>query len=216
MKQPVRVAVTGAAGNIGYALSFRIAAGDLFGPEQPVILQLIEIEPALGTLNGVVMELNDCAFPLLKGVVATSKLQEGFDATDVAFLVGARPRGPGMERKDLLSENGKIFGPQGKAIGERASRNVKVLVVGNPANTNCLIASSSAKGLSPRQFSAMTRLDHNRALSQLAEKTGKHVTEIKRAIIWGNHSATQYPDIRFCTIAGKPATELVPQPWYRD
>jgi malate dehydrogenase len=216
MKEPVRVAVTGAAGNIGYALSFRIAAGDLFGPDQPVILQLIEIEPALGTLNGVVMELNDCAFPLLRGVIPTAKLDEGFERTDVAFLVGARPRGPGMERKDLLSENGKIFGPQGKALGARASRDVKVLVVGNPANTNCLIAASSARGLNPRQFSAMTRLDHNRALSQLSEKTGTHVTDIKRAVIWGNHSATQYPDIRFCTIAGKPATEQVPQEWYRS
>jgi len=216
MKDPVRVAVTGAAGNIGYAISFRIAAGDLFGPDQPVILQLIEIEPALGTLNGVVMELNDCAFPLLKGVITTAKLEEGFDKTDVAFLVGARPRGPGMERKDLLAANGKIFGPQGKALGERASRNVKVLVVGNPANTNCLIASSAAKGLSPRQFTAMTRLDHNRALSQLAERTGQHVTAIQRAVIWGNHSATQYPDIRFCTIGGKPANELVPQQWYRE
>jgi malate dehydrogenase len=216
MKQPVRVAVTGAAGNIGYALSFRIAAGDLFGPDQPVILQLIEIEPALGALNGVVMELNDCAFPLLRGVIPTAKLDEGFEGTNVAFLVGARPRTQGMERKDLLAANGNIFGPQGKAIGQRAARDVKVLVVGNPANTNCLIASSNARGLNPRQFSAMTRLDHNRALSQLAEKTGTHVTDIKRAVIWGNHSATQYPDIRFCTIGGKPASEQVPQPWYRD
>jgi malate dehydrogenase len=216
MKDPVRVAVTGAAGNIGYALIFRIAAGDLFGPEQPVILQLIEVPQALPALGGVVMELNDCAFPTLSGVVATSEIAQGFDGTDVAFLVGARPRGPGMERKDLLSANGGIFAPQGKAIGERASRDVKVLVVGNPANTNCLIAASHAKGLSPRQFSAMTRLDHNRALSQLAEKTGQHVNDIKKAIIWGNHSATQYPDIRFTTIGGKPATELVPQSWYRD
>jgi len=215
MKTPVRVAVTGAAGNIGYALSFRIAAGDLFGPDQPVILQLIEIAPALEVLQGVVMELNDCAFPTLAGVVATATLEEGFDGTDYAFLVGAKPRGPGMERKDLLAENGKIFGPQGNAIGAKASRNVKVLVVGNPANTNCLIAASSAKGLSPRQFSAMTRLDHNRALSQLAEKTGKHTTQIKKVTIWGNHSATQYPDISQTTIDGKPATTLVPQDWYR-
>jgi malate dehydrogenase len=216
MKQPVRVAVTGAAGNIGYALTFRIAAGDMLGPDQPVILQLLEIEPALGTLQGVVMELADCSFPLLRGIVATADLDEGFEGADYCLLVGARPRGPGMERKDLLSANGKIFGPQGKAIAERASRDVKVLVVGNPANTNALIAASNARGLDRRQFTAMTRLDHNRALSQLAEKTGTHVNDIRRMTIWGNHSATQYPDISHCTVKGRPARELVDEAWYRD
>ena len=216
MKQPVRVAVTGAAGNIGYALAFRIAAGDMLGPDQPVILQLIEIEPALGTLQGVVMELSDCAFPLLQGIVATADLREGFADADFCLLVGARPRGPGMERKDLLSANGAIFGPQGRAIGEHASRDVKVLVVGNPANTNALIAASNARGLDPRQFTAMTRLDHNRALSQLAEKTGAHVNDIRRMTIWGNHSSTQYPDIAQCTVKGRPARELVDEAWYRE
>ena len=216
MKQPVRVAVTGAAGNIGYALAFRIAAGDMLGPDQPVILQLIEIEPALGTLQGVVMELSDCAFPLLQGIVATADLREGFADADFCILVGARPRGPGMERKDLLSANGAIFGPQGRAIGEHASRDVKVLVVGNPANTNALIAASNARGLDPRQFTAMTRLDHNRALSQLAEKTGAHVNDIRRMTIWGNHSSTQYPDIAHCTVKGRPARELVDEAWYRE
>ncbi len=216
MTEPVRVAITGAAGNIGYALSFRIAAGDLLGPDQPVILQLLEIPPALGALEGVVMELNDSAFPLLKGVVATADLDEGFDGTNVALLVGARPRGPGMERKDLLGENGKIFAPQGQAIARKAARDVKVLVVGNPANTNCLIAASNAAGLNPRQFTAMTRLDHNRAISQLAEKTGSHSTNIRHMTIWGNHSATQYPDLRNATVAGKPAPELVDQAWVGD
>jgi malate dehydrogenase len=216
MKSPVRVAVTGAAGNIGYAIAFRIAAGDMLGPDQPVILQLIEIPPALPALAGVVMELNDCAFPTLAGVVATADLAEGFGDADYCLLVGARPRGPGMERKDLLSANGQIFGPQGKAINDHARRSVKVLVVGNPANTNCLIAASSAKDLDPRQFTAMTRLDHNRALSQLAEKTGAHTTAIRKMTIWGNHSATQYPDIAHCTVDGKPATDLVGEAWYRD
>jgi malate dehydrogenase len=216
MKQPVRVAVTGAAGNIGYALAFRIAAGDMLGPDQPVILQLIEIEPALGTLQGVVMELSDCAFPLLQGIVPTADLAEGFAGADFCLLVGARPRGPGMERKDLLSANGAIFGPQGRAIGEEASRDVKVLVVGNPANTNALIAASNARGVDPRQFTAMTRLDHNRALSQLAEKTGAHVNDIRRMTIWGNHSSTQYPDLAHCTVKGRPARELVEEAWYRE
>jgi malate dehydrogenase len=215
MKRPVRVAVTGAAGNIGYAIAFRIAAGDMLGRDQPVILQLVEIPPALPALSGVVMELNDCAFPTLAGVVATADLAEGFGDADYCLLVGARPRGPGMERKDLLSANGQIFGPQGKAINDHASRGVKVLVVGNPANTNCLIAASSAKDLDPRQFTAMTRLDHNRALSQLSEKTGAHTTSIRRMTIWGNHSATQYPDIDHCTVDGRPAAELVEQEWYR-
>jgi malate dehydrogenase len=216
MKKPMRVAVTGAAGNIGYALTFRIAAGDMLGLDQPVILQLIEIPPALDTLRGVIMELNDCAFPLLRGTVATTDLAEGFDDADVVLLVGARPRGPGMERKDLLSANGAIFGPQGKALAAHASRGVRVLVVGNPANTNALIAAANAKGLDPRQFHAMTRLDHNRAVSQLAEKTGAHVTDIRRLTIWGNHSSTQYPDIAHATIGGRPATELVDRTWYRD
>ena len=216
MKQPVRVAVTGAAGNIGYALAFRIAAGDMLGPDQPVILQLIEIEPALGTLQGVVMELSDCAFPLLQGIVATADLATGFGGADYCLLVGARPRGPGMERKDLLSANGAIFGPQGRAIGEHAAEGVKVLVVGNPANTNALIAASNARGRDPRQFTAMTRLDHNRALSQLAEKTGAHVNDIRRMTIWGNHSSTQYPDISQCTVKGRPARELVDEAWYRE
>lgn len=215
-KRPLRVAVTGAAGNIGYALSFRLAAGDLFGPDQPVVLHLIEIEPALPALGGVVMELNDCAFPLLAGVVATARLEEGFEGADAAFLVGARPRGPGMERKDLLSANGAIFGPQGKAIAAHASPDVRVLVVGNPANTNCLIAASNAKGRDPRQFHAMTRLDHNRALSQLAEKTATRSTAIRRMTIWGNHSATQVPDIAHCTIGGTPASSRVDASWYRQ
>jgi malate dehydrogenase len=216
MKKPMRVAVTGAAGNIGYALTFRIAAGDMLGADQPVVLQLIEIPPALDALKGVVMELNDCAFPLLQGTAATTDLAAGFDGADVVLLVGARPRGPGMERKDLLSANGAIFGPQGKAIAAHASRGVRVLVVGNPANTNALIAAANAKGLDPRQFHAMTRLDHNRALSQLAGKTGAHVNDIRRMVIWGNHSSTQYPDISHATIGGRPATELVDQAWYRD
>jgi malate dehydrogenase len=216
MKEPVRVAITGAAGNIGYAMAFRIAAGDMLGPDQPVILHLIEITPALAALQGVVMELNDCAFPLLAGAVATDDLNVGFKDVDYALLVGARPRGPGMERKDLLSANGQIFGPQGKAMNDHASRDIKVLVVGNPANTNALIASASAPDLDPGQFTAMTRLDHNRALSQLAEKTGAHVNDIKKMIVWGNHSATQYPDISQCTVKGQAAAELVDQGWYRD
>jgi malate dehydrogenase len=216
MKSPVRVAITGAAGNIGYAMAFRIAAGDMLGSDQPVILQLIEIEPALGALNGVVMELNDCAFPLLHGVTATADINEGFADTDYALLVGAMPRGPGMERSDLLSANGAIFGPQGKAINDNASRTVKVVVVGNPANTNALIAQANAPDLSPGQFTAMTRLDHNRAMSQLAEKTGTHVNDIKKIIVWGNHSSTQYPDIHHCTVKGQAATDLVDQDWYRN
>ena len=216
MKTPIRVAVTGAAGNIGYALTFRIAAGDMLGRDQPVILHLIEIPPALDALHGVVMELNDCAFPLLAGIVATADLEEGFRDADYAMLVGARPRGAGMERADLLGANGKIFGPQGKAINDHASRGVRVLVVGNPANTNCLIAVANAPDLDPRQFTAMTRLDHNRAKSQLAAKTGKHANDVHRMTIWGNHSASQYPDIAHATVAGVPASEMVEQTWYRD
>lgn len=214
MKSSVRVAVTGAAGNIGYAMIFRIAAGDLFGPDQPIVLQLIEIEPAMDALQGVVMELNDCAFPLLQDIVATSDLDTGFRDADNVFLVGARPRGAGMERADLLHANAAIFEPQGRAINHHASREVKVLVVGNPANTNALIALSNAPDLDPKQFTCMTRLDHNRAVSQMAAKTGTHVNDIKKMIIWGNHSSTQYPDIHHCTVNGKPATELVEQTWY--
>lgn len=216
MKTPVRVAITGAAGNIGYQLAFRIASGDMLGKDQPVILQLLEITPALEALKGVVMELRDCAFPLLADVIATDDLNVAFKATDYALLVGARPRGPGMERKDLLEANGAIFGPQGKALNDHANKTVKVLVVGNPANTNALIAQAAAPDLNPRNFTAMTRLDHNRAMWQLAEQTGKHINDVKNVIIWGNHSATQYPDISHCTISAKAATEQVDSAWYQD
>jgi len=214
MKTPVRVAVTGAAGQIGYALLFRIAAGDMLGPDQPVILHLLEITPALPALNGVVMELDDCAFPLLAGVVATDDANVAFKDVDYALLVGARPRGPGMERKDLLSANGAIFGPQGKALNAHARRDVKVLVVGNPANTNALIAQANAPDLDPRCFTAMVRLDHNRAKGQLAAKADAHNTDVRKMIIWGNHSSTQYPDIHHATVKGKPALSLVDQAWY--
>ncbi|WP_018147654.1 malate dehydrogenase [Henriciella marina] len=214
MKKPVKVAVTGAAGQIGYALLFRIAAGDMLGPDQPVDLHLLEITPALGALNGVVMELNDCAFPLLNNIVATDDPNVAFKDCDFALLVGAMPRKQGMERKDLLSANGSIFGPQGKAINDHASRDVKVLVVGNPANTNALIAQQAAPDLDPNCFTAMVRLDHNRAMSQLAEKTGAHNTDIKKMIIWGNHSATQYPDLHHATIKSEPALSKVDQDWY--
>jgi len=216
MKAPVRVAVTGAAGQIGYALLFRIAAGDMLGADQPVILHLLEITPALPALQGVVMELNDCAFPTLAGVVATDDANVAFKDVDYALLVGARPRGPGMERKDLLEANGAIFAPQGRALNDHARRDVKVLVVGNPANTNALIAQQNAPDLDPNCFTAMVRLDHNRALSQLAEKTGAHTTDIKRMTIWGNHSSTQYPDIHHATVKGKAATDLVDPAWYKD
>jgi malate dehydrogenase len=214
MKAPVRVAVTGAAGQIGYALLFRIAAGDMLGPDQPVILHLLEITPALPALQGVVMELNDCAFPTLAGIVATDDANVAFKDVDYALLVGARPRGPGMERKDLLQANGAIFGPQGKALNAHAKRDVKVLVVGNPANTNALIAQQNAPDLDPKCFTAMVRLDHNRAKGQLAEKTGTHNTDVKKMTIWGNHSSTQYPDLSQTTINGKPALSLVDQAWY--
>jgi malate dehydrogenase len=214
MKTPVRVAVTGAAGQIGYALLFRIAAGDMLGPDQPVILHLLEITPALPALNGVVMELDDCAFPLLAGVVATDDANVAFNDVDYALLVGARPRGPGMERKDLLSANGAIFGPQGKALNAHAKRDVKVLVVGNPANTNALIAQANAPDLDPKCFTAMVRLDHNRAKGQLAAKAGAHNTDVRKMIIWGNHSSTQYPDIHHATVKGEPALSLVDQTWY--
>jgi malate dehydrogenase len=216
MKAPVRVAVTGAAGQIGYALLFRIAAGDMLGPDQPVILHLLEITPALPALQGVVMELNDCAFPTLAGVVATDDANVAFKDVDYALLVGARPRGPGMERKDLLEANGAIFAPQGKALNAHAKRDVKVLVVGNPANTNALIAQQNAPDLDPKCFTAMVRLDHNRAKSQLAEKTGKHNTDVKKMTIWGNHSSTQYPDLHHATVDGKPALTLVDQAWYEN
>lgn len=216
MKAPVRVAVTGAAGQIGYALLFRIAAGDMLGPDQPVILHLLEITPALPALQGVVMELNDCAFPTLAGVVATDDANVAFKDVDYALLVGARPRGPGMERKDLLEANGAIFGPQGKAINDHAKRDVKVLVVGNPANTNALIAQQNAPDLDPKCFTAMVRLDHNRAKAQLAEKTGKHNTDVKKMTIWGNHSSTQYPDLSQTTVDGKPALSLIDQAWYES
>ena len=216
MTAPARVAITGAAGNIGYALAFRIAAGAMLGPDRPVVLQLLEIPPALDALRGVEMELNDCAFPLLHGIIGTADANEAFDGADYALLVGAKPRGPGMERGDLLADNGRIFGPQGRALSDHASPDVRVLVVGNPANTNCLIAAANAPRLDRRQFTAMTRLDHNRAVSQLAERTGAHATEIRRMTIWGNHSATQYPDISKCTVAGAAATGLVEEGWVRD
>ena len=213
MKQPVNVAITGAAGQIGYALAFRVASGAMLGADQPVNLHLLEITPALPGLQGVVMELNDCAFPTLNKVIATDDAKVAFRDCHAALLVGARPRGPGMERKDLLMANAQIFSAQGKALNEVASRDVRVLVVGNPANTNALIARSNAPQLAPRNFTAMTRLDHNRALSQLAEKTGSHVNDITHMTIWGNHSATQYPDLSHCLVKGKPAKSLVEQQW---
>lgn len=216
MKPPVRVAITGAAGQIGYQLCFRIAAGDMLGSDQPVDLQMLEITPALGALEGVKMELKDGAFALLSGIVSSDDAEEAFENADFALLVGAKPRGPGMERSDLLAENGKIFGPQGRALNAVASRSVKVLVVGNPANTNALIAQSAAPDLNPRNFTAMTRLDHNRALAQLAEKTGTHSSNVRRMVIWGNHSSTQYPDIHHARIGGQSAIEMVDQGWYRD
>jgi malate dehydrogenase len=213
MKPAMNVAITGAAGQIGYALAFRVASGALLGPDQPINLHLLEVTPALQALNGVVMELADCAFPGLNKIVATDDAKVAFRDCHVALLVGARPRGPGMERKDLLLANAQIFSAQGKALNEAADRNVKVLVVGNPANTNALIARANAKDLNPRNFTAMTRLDHNRALSQLAEKTGTHVLDIRRMTIWGNHSATQYPDISHARVGGKPAPSLVEASW---
>lgn len=214
MKPPVRVAVTGAAGQIGYSLLFRIAAGEMLGPDQPVILQMLEITPALESLKGVVMELDDCAFPLLAGTVVTDDAEIGFGDANVALLVGAMPRREGMERSDLLEANGGIFGPQGKAINDNAADDIKVLVVGNPANTNALIAMSAAPDIEPSRFTAMTRLDHNRALSQLASKTGTAVHDVTNMTIWGNHSATQYPDIFNAEINGEPAaTAIDDQAW---
>ncbi len=211
MKRPVRVAVTGAAGQIGYSLLFRIASGEMLGPDQPVTLQLLEIpdEKAQKALRGVMMELDDCAFPLLAGMAPASDPKVAFKDIDYALLVGARPRGPGMERKDLLEANGKIFGPQGQALSEVASRDVKVLVVGNPANTNCLIAMKNAPALKPTQFTAMMRLDHNRALTQVAQKVGTPVSGIRKMTIWGNHSATQYPDVFQAEADGKKVWPLI-------
>jgi malate dehydrogenase len=213
---PVRVTITGAAGQIGYQLAFRIASGQMLGASQPVILQLLEIPPAMGALKGVAMELDDCAFDCLHGVVLSDDPAVAFKDVNYALLVGARPRGPGMERKDLLLENAKIFSAQGRALNGVADRNVKVLVVGNPANTNALIARKNAKDLDPRNFTAMTRLDHNRAKAQLAAKAGIHVSNVKRVIIWGNHSATQYPDISHALIGADPAPRRVPATWYRE
>ena len=213
MKDPVRVAVTGAAGQISYSLLFRIAAGDMLGKDQPVVLQLLEIPPAMKALTGVVMELNDGAFPLLAGIHSSDDASEAFKDADYALLVGSRPRGPGMERKDLLEANGQIFTGQGKALNDHASRDAKVLVVGNPANTNALIAMRNAPDLAPEQFTAMTRLDHNRALSQLAQKTNSSVNDITHMTIWGNHSSTQVPDLYQVSVGGKAATDLVDDTW---
>jgi malate dehydrogenase len=212
-RAPVRVVITGAAGQIGYQLSFRIASGQMLGPDQPVILQLLEIPPALDALQGVAMELEDCAFPTVAGIVATADPDVAFKDADYALLVGARPRGPGMERKDLLEANAAIFSVQGKAMNDHANRDLKVLVVGNPANTNALIAQANAPDLNPANFTAMTRLDHNRAAAQLANKSGQHVTAVKGMIIWGNHSATQYPDVSHCEIDGKSAIDATAADW---
>jgi malate dehydrogenase len=213
MKNPVSVAVTGAAGQISYSLLFRIISGEMLGKDQPITLKLLEIPPAMEALSGVVMELNDIASPLVLEIIATEDPDVAFKDVSYALLVGSRPRGPGMERKDLIEANAQIFSVQGKSINDHADPKVKVLVVGNPANTNCLIAQRNAPDLDPRQFTALTRLDHNRAVSQLAEKTGRHVTEVNGVMIWGNHSATQYPDIAHATVNGKVATELVDQDW---
>ena len=216
MTSPVRVTITGAAGQISYSLLFRIAAGEMLGPNQPVILQMLEITPALDALKGVAMELEDCAFPLVAGIVCTDQAEVAFKDADYALLVGARPRGPGMERKDLLEANAAIFSAQGKAINDHASRDIKVLVVGNPANTNALITQRNAPDIDPRQFTAMTRLDHNRAMSQIAEKAGKTINDVKNMTIWGNHSATQYPDLHHANVDGKLAIDLVDQDWYEE
>ena len=214
MTSPVRVTVTGAAGQISYSLLFRIASGEMLGPNQPVILQMLEITPALEALKGVAMELEDCAFPLLAGMVCTDDAAVAFKDSDYALLVGARPRGPGMERKDLLEANAAIFSAQGKALNDNASKDIKVLVVGNPANTNALIAQRNAPAINPRQFTAMTRLDHNRAMSQIANKTGTTINDVTHMTIWGNHSATQYPDLHEAKINGQPAIDMIDQAWY--
>lgn len=216
MKAPIKVTITGAAGHIGYALAFRVASGEMFGPDQPVILRLLEIPQALSSLNGVGMELDDCALPLLHDIVLTADPAIGFRETNYAILIGAKPRAKGMERQDLITENAKIFSVQGRPINDHASRDVRVLVVGNPANTNALIALSNAPDLKPSQFTAMTRLDHNRALGQLANKTNNLVADITRMTIWGNHSMTQYPDISNCLVKGTPALEMVTRDWAID
>ncbi len=216
MTTPVQIAVTGAAGQISYALLFRIIAGDLLGPEQSVVLRLLDIPGALKDLEGIKMELDDCASPLLAGVVVTADPKEAFADADIAFLVGARPRGPGMERQDLLHVNAEIFSVQGRALNESAKRGVKVLVVGNPANTNALIALHNAPGLAPENFSAMTRLDHNRAISLLARHSGCQAADIRQMIIWGNHSTTQYPDLHHALVQGKPALDGVDEAWFHD
>ena len=216
MTDPLRVTVTGAAGQIGYALVFRIASGAMLGPDQPVILQLLEIPPAMAALRGVIMEIDDCAFPLVQGIVATDDPNVAFKDTDIALLVGSRPRTAGMERSDLLEANAAIFSVQGKALNDHAARDVKVLVVGNPANTNCLIAQRNAPDLDPRNFTAMTRLDHNRALAQLAAKTGAAVSEIEGLAIWGNHSPSMYPDLCHATVRGAPALDLVDLDWVEN
>src|SRR5210317_2630429 len=215
-RAPVRVAITGAAGQIGYQLAFRIASGQMLGNDQPVILQLLEITPAMPALQGVVMELDDCAFGTLAGIVATDDPNIAFKDTDYALLVGARPRGPGMERKDLLEANAAIFSVQGKAINDHASRDIKVLVVGNPANTNALITQRNAPDIDAKNFTAMTRLDHNRAMTQLAIKTGTTVNDVTNMTIWGNHSATQYPDLFNAKVNGQPAIDMVDQDWYEN
>lgn len=216
MKTPVRVAITGAAGQISYSLIFRVAAGDMLGMDQPVILQLLEIPPAMKALEGVVMELNDCAFPLVAGIVATDDPNVAFKDADFALLVGSRPRGPGMERSDLLKANGAIFTVQGKALNAHASRNVKVLVVGNPANTNALIAMKNAPDLSPRNFTSMMRLDHNRSMSQIAEKVSSHSSKVEKIVVWGNHSSTQFPDISYANVDGAPVKDKVDNAWYEQ
>ena len=216
MTSPVRITVTGAAGQISYSLLFRIAAGEMLGPNQPVILQMLEITPALDVLKGVAMELEDCAFPLLAGMICTDDAEQAFKDADYALLVGARPRGPGMERKDLLEANAAIFSAQGKAINDYASEHIKVLVVGNPANTNALITQRNAPNINPRQFTAMTRLDHNRAMSQIANKTESSINDISHMTIWGNHSATQYPDLYHARVAGKSAIDMVDQEWFEN
>ena len=217
VKSPVRVAVTGAAGQIGYSLLFRIASGEMLGNDQPVILQMLEITPALGALDGVAMELDDCAFPLLAGMVKSDDANVAFGDADYALLVGAMPRRDGMERADLLEANGGIFGPQGKAINDSASKDIKVLVVGNPANTNALIAQSAAPDLDPRQFHAMTRLDHNRAMTQVAQKTGTSINDVTNMTIWGNHSATQYPDLFHTKVKGENAADMIDdQAWLEN
>lgn len=216
MKPPIRIAVTGAAGQIGYAILFRTAEGDFLGEDQPVILHLLEVPVAMDAVRGVQMELDDCAFPLLHEIVVTADAEVAFRDADYAFLIGSKPRGASMNRNDLIMDNGQIFAPQGKAINEQASRNIKVLVVGNPANTNCLIAMSHAPDIDPRQFTAMTRLDHNRADSFLAQKCGLLVNDICHLAIWGNHSSTQYPDISHATVRGQAALELVSEDWVQD